>query len=129
MSRNQFIRNTLSAIHEQLEPASPAQLSSTDLTYDDCDSSVRGAGSGNELHTRSKRSDSITSWSSVSRDLGSLSTPGGHNGGVSPSQVSVQETRINVNPLHIRGWESDMENLLKVKDILLMNESFLDIVL
>ena len=42
MSRSQFVRNTLSAIQMQLHPDSPA-LSTSDLTYDDCSSSVRGS--------------------------------------------------------------------------------------
>lgn len=118
MSRSQFVRNTLTAIQMQLQPTSAARLSSSDLTYDDCSSSVRG--SGNEMdvmpRTRSKRSDSITSWNSLSREAvmslpktNQLSSLGVHlPNGSSPSvQVSVDHT-------HGRAWENDMEVLLKV---------------
>ncbi|CDO69361.1 hypothetical protein BN946_scf184961.g3 [Trametes cinnabarina] len=70
MSKNQFVRNTMTAIQMQLQPSGTA--SSTDLTYDDW-SSVR-AGSeggdvpGNTVRARAKRSDSITSWNSVTRE-------------------------------------------------------------
>ncbi|KAI0769773.1 hypothetical protein BD413DRAFT_604874 [Trametes elegans] len=70
MSRSQFVRNTMTAIQMQLQPSGTA--SSTDLSYDDW-SSVR-AGSeggdvpGNTVRARAKRSDSITSWNSVTRE-------------------------------------------------------------
>ncbi|KAI0630210.1 hypothetical protein C8Q77DRAFT_1233183 [Trametes polyzona] len=70
MSKNQFVRNTMTAIQMQLQPSGMA--SSTDLSYDDW-SSVR-AGSeggdvpGNTVRARAKRSDSITSWNSVTRE-------------------------------------------------------------
>lgn len=70
MSRNQFIRNTMTTIQLQLQPSGMA--SSTDLTYDDW-SSVRGGSEhgdvpGNTVRARAKRSDSITSWNSVTRE-------------------------------------------------------------
>ncbi|KAI0693997.1 hypothetical protein C8T65DRAFT_833556 [Cerioporus squamosus] len=70
MSRNQFIRNTMTTIQLQLQPSGTA--SSTDLTYDDW-SSVRGGSEhgdvpGNTIRARGKRSDSITSWNSVTRE-------------------------------------------------------------
>ncbi|TFK89121.1 hypothetical protein K466DRAFT_645137 [Polyporus arcularius HHB13444] len=70
MSRNQFIRNTMTTIQLQLQPSGMA--SSTDLTHDDW-SSVRGGSEhgdvpGNTIRARVKRSDSITSWSSVTRE-------------------------------------------------------------
>ncbi|RDB16953.1 hypothetical protein Hypma_002582 [Hypsizygus marmoreus] len=118
MSRNQFVRNTLTAIQMQLQPT-PAQMSTSDLTYDDCSSSIRGAGSDiTETRARSKRSDSITSWNSVSREgVMSLAMASGmpDTNGSSPSvQVSsIQESRPSLNPVYGRGWESDMEILLK----------------
>ena len=70
MSKNQFVRNTMTAIQMQLQPSGMA--SSTDLSYDDW-SSVRagsegGEGPGNTVRARAKRSDSITSWNSVTRE-------------------------------------------------------------
>lgn len=105
MSRSQFVKNTLTAIQMQLQPKSTSQFSSSDLTYDDC-SSVRAGGSDSvETVSRSKRSDSITSWNSVSREgLVTSPVPSQHNGTTPPAAA----------PVFDRGWESDMETLLKV---------------
>ncbi|KAI8972224.1 hypothetical protein BD414DRAFT_518040 [Trametes punicea] len=70
MSKNQFVRNTMTAIQMQLQPSGMA--SSTDLSYDDW-SSVRagsegGDAPGSTVRARAKRSDSITSWNSVTRE-------------------------------------------------------------
>jgi PH/SEC7 domain-containing protein len=113
MSRNQFIRNTMSAINSQFQPSSPARVSSSDLTYDDCGSSVRAAG----FRTRSTRSDSITSWSSVSREgLGSpSSTPVVQDSSLPSSQTpTAQDAKASPDFPHGREWEGDMETLLKV---------------
>lgn len=119
MSRNQFVRNTLTAIQMQLQPTPPAQISTSDLTYDDCSSSVRAGSDGTETITRSKRSDSITSWNSVSREgiisPGKTLVPQDRNGSTPSVQVSAaQENRPRFNPVYGRGWENDMESLLKV---------------
>jgi PH and SEC7 domain-containing protein len=125
MSRSQFVRNTLSAIQMQLQPTSAARSSSSNLTYDDCGSSVRELGTDETevmSGTRSKRSDSITSWNSLSREAvmslpkSTQSSPLGANlpNGSSPSiQVSVEHA-------HGRAWENDMESLLKVCSIIFM---------
>lgn len=128
MSRNQFIKNTLTAIQTQLQPVSIARLSTSDLTYDDC-SSVRGVGSEDtEKAPHKKRSDSIASWNSVSREviMSSPTSPGGgqglpvgtHLNGSTPSvQVSNSHDNGSSNQFtHVygRAWENDMENLLKV---------------
>lgn len=128
MSRNQFIKNTLTAIQTQLQPVSIARLSTSDLTYDDC-SSIRGVGSEEtEKGFRKKRSDSITSWNSVSREviMSTPTSPGGGQGlplgahlpnGSTPSvQVSNSHDYGSSNQFtHVygRAWENDMENLLK----------------
>ncbi|KAI1794173.1 hypothetical protein LXA43DRAFT_971422 [Ganoderma leucocontextum] len=70
MSRNQFVRNTMTTIQLQLQPSGMA--SSTDLTYDDW-SSIRGSSEPGDypsttIRARGKRSDSITSWNSVTRE-------------------------------------------------------------
>lgn len=119
MSRNQFVRNTLTAIQMQLQPTPPAEISTSDLTYDDCSSSVRTGSDGTETITRSKRSDSITSWNSVSREgtisPGKTLVPQDRNGSTPSVQVSAaQENRPRFNPVYGRGWENDMESLLKV---------------
>lgn len=64
------MRNTMTTIQLQLQPSGMA--SSTDLTYDDW-SSVRGGSepgdlAGSTVRARGKRSDSITSWNSVTRE-------------------------------------------------------------
>lgn len=70
MSRNQFVRNTMTTIQLQLQPSGMA--SSTDLTYDDWSSIGRGSEPGDypstTIRARVKRSDSITSWNSVTRE-------------------------------------------------------------
>ncbi|KAF8070176.1 hypothetical protein FPV67DRAFT_1005473 [Lyophyllum atratum] len=116
MSRSQFVRNTLTAVQMQLQPSPATELSVSDLTYDDC-SSIRGpAHDGTEPRTRSKRSDSITSWNSVSRE-GVMSPPlvqKEANGSTPSVQLStVHEPRTSLNPVYGRGWENDMETLLK----------------
>ncbi|KAA1471675.1 hypothetical protein DENSPDRAFT_837715 [Dentipellis sp. KUC8613] len=137
MSKGQFVRNTLSTIQMQLQ-------SSSDLTYDDS-SSIRGAGSEmsdvgtNTLKSsRTKRSDSITSWNSITRDvvianLGSSlgtssaapqSAGSGSNHLTNDSSASVSNTNTSgaeskspstlvSSVIYDRNWESDMESLLK----------------
>lgn len=129
MSRTQFVRNTITAIQMQLQPTSSARLSTSDLTYDDCSSSVRGAGSDEtEMMTRSKRSDSIASWNSLPREAilslpvspatthsGQLDIPLA-NGSTPSVQISNgHETSSRQAPVHGRAWESDLETLLKVR--------------
>ncbi|KAF9461278.1 hypothetical protein BDZ94DRAFT_822072 [Collybia nuda] len=118
MSRNQFVRNTLTAIQMQLQPVPSPQISASDLTYDDCSSSIRAGSDGTETLTRSKRSDSITSWNSVSREgiivPGTTLLPQERNGSTPSVQISTaQESRPRFNPVYGRGWETDMESLLK----------------
>ncbi|KAJ7725837.1 hypothetical protein DFH07DRAFT_853529 [Mycena maculata] len=116
MSRTQFVRNTLTAIQMQLQPT-PAQSSMTDLTHDS--GSVR-VETPESTPGRSKRSDSITSWHSVSREAVLPGTPYVSSPPANGSTPSVQtpapghEHRSSVSSVvYSRGWESDMENLLK----------------
>jgi hypothetical protein len=128
MSRSQFVKNTLTAIQMQLPTAFPTQKSSSDLADS---ASVRGNSETNssiDSPLRSKRSDSVTSWNSISREtiLSSpisiatthVTTPGHHPNGSTPSvQISTSghdQKSPNVNVVYGRAWESDMENLLKV---------------
>lgn len=125
MSRNQFVRNTLTAVQSQLQPTPASPLSISDLTYDDC-SSIRGTINDEpEIMTRSKRSDSITSWNSVSRDaVLSLTTLNQHstlgiqlqNGSTPSIQISTagQDSKALPQQTYSRAWENDMESLLKV---------------
>lgn len=128
MSRNQFVRNTLSAIQMQIRPGL-GRPSTPDLTRDD-GSSVRGLGSdgseagGNStLRTRGDRSGSVTSWNSVSRDLDvstAATTPlsGASNLQLNESTISVQEPRIknasSTSVIYGRNFDIEMESLLKV---------------
>ena len=122
MSRNQFVRNTLTAIQIQFQPTLPGQLSTSDLAYDDCSSSIRGS-EGTETLTRLHRSNSIVSRTSVSRD-GVMTLPNSPetihvvrdpNGSTPSVQVSTAyESRPSLNPVYGRSWETDMEILLKV---------------
>ncbi|KAJ2918016.1 hypothetical protein MD484_g2383, partial [Candolleomyces efflorescens] len=119
MSRSQFVKNTLTAIQTQLNPSSPLSTSSADLTsYDDC--SVRGTSEETDGTTtvRSKRSDSIASWSSVSRDAGFPVSPSAASG-VNSSTPSFQISGTNdastpsSTQTYGRAWELEMESLLK----------------
>jgi PH/SEC7 domain-containing protein len=130
MSRSQFVRNTMAAIQMQLQPHTDiysARLSSSDLTYDDCSSSVRGGGSDEtEMMTRSKRSNSVASWNSVSRDAvmslpvspasGQTSHLGAQmsNGSTQSVHSPPPEQTTPGRQTHGRAWEVEMENLLKV---------------
>ncbi|KAJ7594136.1 signal peptide peptidase-domain-containing protein [Mycena floridula] len=118
MSRNQFVRNTLTAVQTQLETTSP---STSDLVTDD------GAGSVRETTStlRSKRSDSITSWNSISRETfmssptsiatTPASTPARNSNGSTPSVQIPTPAAGSSPPGHVygRAWELDMEALLK----------------
>ncbi|KAH7914138.1 hypothetical protein BJ138DRAFT_1000880 [Hygrophoropsis aurantiaca] len=123
MSRSQFVRNTMTAINMQLHPNMYA--SSTDLNHDD-NSSGPGTGSdGTEtmsLATRSKRSGSITSWNSISKETfmssaGVSSVQPSLNSSTTSVQLSTgQESKSGSGPSSVvydRSWEIDMEGLLK----------------
>ncbi|KAK7045584.1 hypothetical protein VNI00_007416 [Paramarasmius palmivorus] len=143
MSRNQFIKNTLNTIQMQLQPSNFGTQTSHSEMYDDS-SSVRdnsdGATTNGNSSTRdtirSKRSDSITSWNSISRETfmsspalslatTQVTTPGGPLSNEStPSVVSApQETKSlqastcsitnSNNQVYGRAWEANLENLLK----------------
>ncbi|KAF8636056.1 hypothetical protein AX17_003830 [Amanita inopinata Kibby_2008] len=119
MSRNQFVRNTLTAIQAQLHTVK----SSTIDLHDGSNISLRESGD-TEVATRSKRSDSIASWNSVSREV-VMTLP------TSPSITRVPPelpaTEVNVssvirsngveskleNYFYSRTWENEMESLLK----------------
>ncbi|SJK97632.1 uncharacterized protein ARMOST_00885 [Armillaria ostoyae] len=120
MSRNQFVRNTLTAVQTQLSPNTTAQGSSPDLVNEDGNQSIRGASSEHTDKYRSKRSDSITSWNSVSRDT-VLSSPAFSVAstqvtmpGESSNDINAQDVKLPTPIImYGRGWEADMENLLK----------------
>ena len=137
MSRGQFVRNTLAAIQTQLQPGS-----SSDLTFDDW-SSVRGGSDVSDPppHGRTiKRSDSITSWNSVTREAiasglgmkapstGQLTTASSDTANT-PALTPANESAVSVASTHNevktpengsspmvfdRNWENEMESMLKV---------------
>ncbi|KIK67463.1 hypothetical protein GYMLUDRAFT_217799 [Collybiopsis luxurians FD-317 M1] len=144
MSRNQFVRNTLAAIQMQLQPSSSTFPTSSPDMNDDSASfrtlSTTGGGqgpgpssagvsevSGMDTVTRSKRSDSITSWNSISRDtiLSSpalslattqATTPANENDSlqnVGDLKTSTNSIPTPSNVIYGRTWEVNMENLLK----------------
>lgn len=112
MSKNQFVRNTLSTINMQLHPDNKSPT--IDPIHDDAFDSTPVHSEEAETITRSKRSDSITSWNSVSRDavLGNIAgnglrgRPSDESG--PPSNGSDFKAQF-----YSRQWESDMEALLK----------------
>lgn len=149
MSRTQFVRNTVQAIQSQIQSTPTLERASTpDLTNDDASSAhARSEGSetgGSTLRSRPKRSSSVHSWTSVSRDV-ALSTgtpsaaqvvtspvgPSSHNASTPSVQTptSVQnfasgEAKIRMGGsqsnssvtsiVYGRHWDADMENLLRV---------------
>jgi len=132
MSRNQFVRNTLAAIQTQLQPAPVSELSTTDLTYDDC-GSIRGSDvtetAVTATITRTNRSGSLTSWNSGSREvvsglpsgISSVTSPVRPSNGSTPSiQISLTQESRNLSSsgtsvTYGRQWENEMESLLKVR--------------
>lgn len=119
MSKSQFVRNTITAIQMQLRPNSAAQLSTTDLTRDDS-SSVRGGGSDETEMPSTKRSDSVASWNSLTREAAVIAMASGTalNGSSHDANGSSPSIQITggqeQNRQYSRVWEADMENLLKV---------------
>lgn len=134
MSRNQFVRNTLSTIQLQLQPGS-----SSDLVHDDWSSVRAGSDISDGPVVRTiKRSDSMTSWSSVTREafvsnvgsratsssqLTSTSTDTSGTQPVTPANdsevfvASVREAKSSdsgASPIvYDRNWENEMESMLK----------------
>ncbi|KAI9442110.1 hypothetical protein H4582DRAFT_2072665 [Lactarius indigo] len=137
MSRGQFVRNTLFTIQIQLQPNRSVQGSTSDLVQSDRDAdSIRGPGSeGSDIGTstlrsQAKRSDSITSWNSITRDaalanlfVGSPAPgntaplPNDSTASVTASATSGTEAKtpstLVSSVVYDRNWESDMESLLK----------------
>ncbi|KAH0827483.1 hypothetical protein J3R83DRAFT_4178 [Lanmaoa asiatica] len=128
MSRSQFVRNTMSAIQMQLHPARYG--STTDLDLDDTSSGPGTNSEGTETQSvaRSKRSGSIASWNSISKDTfvssGALSSAGlsavqpSRNNSTTSFQHSpgVESKPLSAGPLQVvydRSWEVEMEGLLK----------------
>jgi PH/SEC7 domain-containing protein len=116
MSKLQFVRNTMAAIQTQLQPNSASSLSPSDPIRDDS-SSVRG-GSDETETPASKRSDSVASWNSLTREaaLFAVAAASGMNDTPSDSD-QVNGNAGGQEPNHIRhgrAWETDMETLLKV---------------
>lgn len=112
MSRSQFVRNTLSAIQMQLHPNGSSS---------DFDSSSGRQGSehtGSTPGRKVKRSDSMTSWSSLSRDavsgLPQTLSPQ-VNGSTASFQAVSSDQKENGGAavLYDRNWENEMEAMLK----------------
>ncbi|GJJ06521.1 hypothetical protein Clacol_000713 [Clathrus columnatus] len=141
MSRNQFVRNTLQAVQMQTrQPPNSARASTPDLMYDDASSMhARSDGSdigGSTLKSRSKRSSSVHSWTSISRETlppSQLASPLGPSS-QNASSISVQTStsgsisaamepkirsagsQYNGSLTSIpygRGWDIEMENILR----------------
>lgn len=127
MSRNQFVRNTLSAIQMQLNG------SNSDFDAN----SIRQGSDHIGSPRRTKRSDSITSWNSITRDgimsIGASlpATANGSksgNGSTSSFPTSNGESKSPepiVAALYDRAWENEMETMLKVVRVVRFNCSIL----
>lgn len=141
MSRNQFVRNTLQAVQAQNRPQpSLARASTPDLTYDDASSThARSDGSdiGGSTLKSPKRSSSVHSWTSISREnlppsqVASPLGPPSQNASsisvqtpTSGSMSAVNEPRIRTSNSQSssvssipygRNWDLEMENILRVR--------------
>lgn len=118
MSRNQFVRNTVSTLQIQ-DPRSPGQQSSVvEFPQDDDVFQTAPVQDGGQTITRKTRSDSITSWNSISRDLPSSSQvsvgASARPSNASSSSIPTFSQELKSSTMQNRGWESDMEQLLKV---------------
>jgi hypothetical protein len=137
MSRGQFVRNTLFTIQMQLRPIRSVQGSSSDLVNSERDGdSVRGPGDeGSDVgpstgRSKAKRSDSITSWNSITRDAAlanlfvaspavgnTTPLPNDSTASVPASTTSATEAKtpstLVSSVIYDRNWESDIESLLK----------------
>ncbi|KAG9008231.1 hypothetical protein FRB90_009031 [Tulasnella sp. 427] len=141
MSRGQFVRNTLYAVTESARSSSPtsssqpsmnpaARASTPDLPSHSEEVSRRQSGESSDpstLRMKSKRSGSITSWKSGSREavggmLGNastpalLSSPANQSSGANTPNDSTRPSPTNTTrspPVFTRSWELEMENLLK----------------
>lgn len=123
MSKSQFVRNTMAAIQTQLQPNSASSLSPSDLTHDDS-SSVRVGSDETEIPA-SKRSDSVASWNSLTREaaLFAVATTSGVND--TPPDSDQANGGQEPNSRHGRAWEVVMETLLKVLPVAVFFSSFL----
>lgn len=123
MSRNQFVRNTITAIQTQITPNRDSLISPSDA-YDDC-SIPTTSSEDSEPSKRTKRSASITSWDSVSPEIvtslpATPSSNGASAGNESTPSFQItygQEGSTSSGQSYGRSWELEMESLLKVRDL------------
>lgn len=127
MSKNQFVRNTITAIQMQVQPS---EISSPDTPEGSGLNKPLPEFDGSETiksTARSKRSASITSWKSISKDT-IVSSPQTGNSSLNGSTISVQATSSQDSKsnnasttlmIYGRAWEIEMESLLKVCDVIL----------
>ncbi|KIY71151.1 hypothetical protein CYLTODRAFT_408393 [Cylindrobasidium torrendii FP15055 ss-10] len=117
MSKNQFVRNTLTAIQMQLDASEPSDVTSEGSSVRSPDASQGRRGG--------KRSDSITSWNSISRE-NVLSSPAFSmaSSNVLPNpeppsleHQSTSDLRSSIASsskfVYDKAWEAEMETLLK----------------
>ncbi|KDQ21537.1 hypothetical protein BOTBODRAFT_50158 [Botryobasidium botryosum FD-172 SS1] len=154
MSRNQFLRNTMATIHAQQERQEMPRPTSPDSVHEDEDG-VHGIGSeGTEsisdsapstVRSRSKRSESVTSWQSITKDvlplgadqsspqLSAPSKPSSKNPPASPSPAGESEPRtfgrssFNLPSYGTNGksWDSEIEAVLKEMYTAVKNQQIL----
>lgn len=128
MSRSQFVRNTMTAIQMQIHPS--RYNSSPDLNDDNSSGPTTATSDGTETQSlaRSKRSGSIASWNSISKDtfmsspavssvvsttqpsLNSSTTSFQHSSGPESKPPSTTPSLTAFD----RNWDMEMEILLKV---------------
>jgi hypothetical protein len=139
MSRSQFVRNTMTAIQMQNHPSRYG--SSPDLDDDNSSGPMTTTSDSTETQSlaRSKRSGSIASWNSISKDtfmsspavssavstaqpsLNSSTTSFQHSSGPESKPPSTAPSSVTFD----RSWEIDMEGLLKVANLWCLESSLL----
>jgi hypothetical protein len=137
MSRSQFVRNTMTAVQMQNHPSRYG--SSPDLDDDNSSGPMTTTSDSTETQSlaRSKRSGSIASWNSISKDtfmsspavssavstaqpsLNSSTTSFQHSSGPESKPPSTAPSSVTFD----RSWEIDMEGLLKVANLWCLESS------
>ncbi|TBU22807.1 hypothetical protein BD311DRAFT_822270 [Dichomitus squalens] len=103
MFRNQFVWNTMNTIQLQLLPDEMA--SSTDLTYNGWRSIQSSSEPGDTVHAKAKRSDSITSWNSITWEAlsPSIGTPVNFSGQLTLASTDpIRSSLANQSSVSVR---------------------------
>jgi hypothetical protein len=132
MSRTQFVRNTMSVVMPQRQQSLAAEFEAAASSSNATEAPAEGAAGIPTIRMRSKRSGSIQSWKSISRDHlpGAIneSSSSLHNSAEGKSSGAVtpltEQPLPTVYPMVPRGWEMEVESTLKVNYFFLRRSVF-----